>query len=481
MNQQDAPLLAALYAHCARNYAHLHVPAHRQGQAIFPEWQGNKEILQLDLTELPGLDDLHRPGGVIARAQALAAELFGAGQTFFLINGSTVGIMALLLALCSPGEEILLPRNAHRSVLGGLIFSGARPVFLEPVILDEFGIAAGPAPASVARALREHPQARGLLVIHPTYYGITADLPRLVELGHGLDRPVVTDEAHGVHFHFHEEFPPAALLCGVDATVQSMHKMGGSLTQSSFLHLKGKRIDAWKTARALSLLQSSSPSYLLLASLDGARRQLAVRGRDMLERALDLARETRRALSRLPGITVLGEEHLGRPGASRLDPTRLVICVRDLGLTGLQAARILARDYRVQVEMADYYNLVVVIGIGTTPRDCRLLVRGLQEIACRERGRRAPEIYPERPPLPRVQLTPREAWLASSRSLPLKECAGHICAELVSVSPPGIPLLYPGEEIGPEMVDYLQWVRKLSFPVHGPEDPGLARLRVVVC
>ncbi|RKO67966.1 aminotransferase class I/II-fold pyridoxal phosphate-dependent enzyme [Desulfofundulus salinus] len=480
MNQQEAPLVAALYAHCARSYAHLHVPAHRQGEAIFPEWQGGKEILQLDLTELPGLDDLHRPEGVIARAQALAAELFGAGQTFFLVNGSTVGITALFLALCRPGDEILLPRNAHRAVLGGLIFSGAKPVFLEPVVIEEFGIAAGLTPQVVAGALEKHPQAKGLLVLHPTYYGVTGDLPRLVGLAHGVNKPVLADEAHGVHFAFHAVLPPPALQCGVDAAVQSMHKMGGSLTQSSLLHLKGNRVDVLKTARALRLLQSSSPSYLLLASLDGARRQLATKGREMLERAVGLAREVRQALSRLPGITLLGEEHLGRPGANGLDPTRLVISLRCVGLTGYQAARILARDYRVQVEMADYYNLVVVIGIGTTRQDCELLIRGLQGVVRRVGAGQSLVACPERPPLPVGRLTPRQAWLAPSRPLPLEECAGHICAEWVNVSPPGIPLLYPGEEIGPEMVEYLQWVRNLSLPVQGPEDPGLASLRVVV-
>ncbi|MGB9804239.1 aminotransferase class I/II-fold pyridoxal phosphate-dependent enzyme [Desulfofundulus sp.] len=480
MNQEEVPLVAALYAHCARNYAHLHVPAHRQGEAIFPEWQGGKEILQLDLTELPGLDDLHHPEGVIARAQALAAELFGAGQAFFLVNGSTVGIMALLLAMCRPGDEILLPRNAHRAVLGGLVFSGAKPVFLEPAVIEEFGMAAGLTSQVVAGALEEHPRARGLLVLHPTYYGVTGDLQQLVELAHGVNKPVVADEAHGVHFPFHDGFPPPALQCGVDASVQSMHKMGGSLTQSSLLHFKGHRIDIRRTAGALRLLQSSSPSYLLLASLDGARRQLATRGAEMLGRAVDLALEVRRALSRLPGITLLGEEHLGRPGVHGLDPTRLVISLRSAGLTGYQVARILARDYRVQVEMADYYNLVVVIGIGTTRRDCELLIRGLQEVVRRVEVGRALMACPERPPLPVARLTPRQAWLAPSRPLPLEECAGHICAEWVNVTPPGIPLLYPGEEIGPEMVEYLQWVRKLPLSVQGPEDPGLQSLRVVV-
>lgn len=481
--QGETPLITALLQHCAGNYAHLHVPAHRQGRAIFPEWRGSggPDLLSLDLTELPGLDDLSCPRGVIARAQDLAAQLFGADRTFFLVNGSTVGLQALLLSLCRPGEEILLPRHAHRAVLGGLVLSGARPVFYHPAVIQEFGVPAGPDPGAVAELLAKYPRLKGVLVLHPTYYGITGDLERLVATAHRLDKPVVADEAHGTHFPFHRELPPPALACGTDATVQSMHKTGGSLTQSSLLHLAGRRVDAGRVAGALGLLQTSSPSYLLMASLDGARQQLAMRGEELLEQALSLAREAREELASLPGIRVLGPEHLAGPGACRLDPTRLVISVRRLGLTGYQAAYILAREYGVQVEMADYCNLVAVTGMGTTRRDCALLIRGLKEMARREgRAGRTPLPLPPPPPSTVGRLSPREAWTAPARPVPLDRCAGEISAEWVSISPPGIPLLYPGEEIAPETVEYLQWVKTLGAAVQGPADPGLETLRVVV-
>lgn len=482
VNQQELPLVTALFNHCARGYAHLHVPAHRQGRAIFEEWQHltGEEIFGLDLTELPGLDDLHYPRGVIARAQELAAVLFGADQSFFLVNGSTVGLHALLLTLCSPGEEILVPRNAHRAILGGLILSGAKPVFVDPAVIEEFGIAAGVDCRVVSTALAEHPGVKGLLALHPTYYGVTCDLAQLVTILHRLDRPVLADEAHGVHFPFHDQLPPPALACGVDATVQSMHKLGGSLTQSSLLHLKSHRVDARKVAAALRLLQTSSPSYLLLASLDGARRQLSSRGHDLVDRTLTLAREVREELSRLPGLQVLGQEHLGNPGAYRLDPARLVISVGQLGLTGYQAAASLVKDFRVQVEMADYYNLVVVIGIGTTRQDCFMLVHGLRELIYREGLPKQPLAkFPILPLPPVCRLTPREAWLAPTRAVPLEKSAGEICAEWVSVSPPGIPLLYPGEEIRPEAVDYLRWVKGLQLAIQGPSDPRLETMQVV--
>lgn len=479
VSQKETPLLSALFEHCCRPFARLHVPAHRQGQAIFEHWQPYKEFLQMDLTELPGLDDLHSPSEVIARAQELAARLFGADATFFLVNGSTAGVMALVLALCGPGEELFLPRHAHRSVLGGLVFSGAKPVFLMPGFLEEFGVAAGLTPAVVETAIRKHPGAKGLFVVHPTYHGLCGDLKALVAIAHGFGIPVAADEAHGAHFLFHPAFPPPALACGVDASVQSLHKTGGSLTQSSLLHLKGSRVNVNRLKKALSLLQTSSPSYLLMASLDGARWQLAQKGHQMLESALELAFYLRQELSRLPGLLVLGREHLGQPWARYYDPTRLVINVRRLGLSGYTVAEVLAREYNVLVEMADYYNLVAVVGIGTTRRDVEMLWWGLREVTQKHARSHPLPPPPALPPLPVLRLAPREAWLAPSRQLPLDECAGHISAEWVYTSPPGIPLLYPGEEITPEIIEYLKWLMDHAPKVQGAEDPQLKSLRVV--
>ncbi|WP_035106431.1 aminotransferase class I/II-fold pyridoxal phosphate-dependent enzyme [Desulfovirgula thermocuniculi] len=478
-SQEETPLLAAVLEHCRRPYARLHVPAHRQGQAVFAPWRRHRGFLKMDLTELPGLDDLHAPAGVIAGAQELAAALFGADTTFFLVNGSTAGIMALVVALCGPEEELLLPRYAHRAVLGGLVFSGARPVFLAPDYLEDFYIPLPLKAETVAGAVRRHPAAKCLLAVHPTYYGLCGDLGAQAAAAHAAGIPLVVDEAHGVHFAFHEAFPPPALACGADAAVQSLHKTGGSLTQSSLLHLKGARVDAARVKAALSWLQTTSPSYLLMASLDGARWQLAREGRRLLESALELASFLRREISRLPGLLVLGEEHLGGTGAARADPTRLVINVRRLGLSGYAVAGLLAREHGVLVEMADYTNLVALVGIGTTRRDAEALRRGLKEISRRHAGSRPLPPPPDLPPLPPARLTPREAWLAPCRYLPLAECAGRVSAEAVCVSPPGIPLVYPGEEITPEVIEYLKWLRAHVPAVQGPADPRLEGIRVV--
>lgn len=480
-SQGETPLLAALLEHCRRPYARLHVPAHRQGQAIFAPWRQHRDFLKMDLTELPGLDDLHAPAGVIARAQELAAALYGADTTFFLVNGSTAGVASLVVALCGPGEEILLPRYAHRAVLGGLVFSGARPVFLHPDYLEEFYIPLPLGAEAVAGAVEKHAGARALLAVHPTYYGLCGDLEAQAKAAHAAGIPLVVDEAHGAHFAFHEAFPSPALACGADAVVQSLHKTGGSLTQTSLLHLKGARVDAARVRAALSWLQTASPSYLLMASLDGARWQLAGEGRRLLESALELAFYLRRELSRLPGLLVLGEEHLGKAnaGSLRADPTRLVVNVRRLGLTGYAVADLLAREYGVLVEMADYANLVALVGIGTTREDAVGLWRGLKEISRRHARSRPLPSPPAPPPLPPARLTPREAWLAPCRSLPLEGCAGRVSAEAVSVSPPGVPLVYPGEEITPEIIEYLRWLRAHVPALQGAADPHLEGMRVV--
>ncbi len=480
MDQLEAPLYAALRRHVGQEYAHLHVPAHRQGKAL-PPLLKQPDFFRLDLTELPGLDNLHSPGGPIARAQELAARLYGADATFFLVNGTTAGLQALLLATCRPGQKIVLSRDCHRSVLAGLIFSGADPVFVCPAPLPGFGITAGVAPGRLAAVLEEEPNARAVLVVYPNYYGIAAGLPALVRLTHERKMPFLVDEAHGAHLPFHSGLPAEALACGADAAVMSIHKTGGSLTQSSLLHLRGRRVQAERVAAALTMLQTSSPSYLLMVSLDLARCQLAGRGRELIGRSVELAQRVRAELSRVAGLQVLGIEHLGEhlQDSQQLDPTRITVNVRGLGLSGYQAADLLCKKYKVNCELADYYNVVAVIGLGTTAEDCRRLVRGLLEISRfeAEPAGSLPAI-PGPPPLPPKRMTPREAWFGSVRSLPLESSAHFICAEWVAAYPPGMPVIYPGEEITPEVIEYLQFLKRNEIPVVGPADKSLTRINV---
>lgn len=442
-------------------------------------------LFALDLTELAGLDDLHNPQGVLARAQELAAQTYGAARSFFLVNGTTVGIHALLMAL---GEQrkVIVPRHAHRAVLGGLILSGADPEYLAPGIIEEFGIAGGIGAGQVRQALTACPAAAAVLAVRPSYYGLAEELAGLVQVAHDAGKPLLVDEAHGAHLRFLRRLPQDAMAAGADATVQSVHKMGGSLTQSSWLHLgSGDLLGPDAVAGALNILQTTSPSYLLLASLDLARLQLDLAGADLLEKTWQMASETGRRLAAVGGLQVLSEEHLAGSGCS-LDPTKLVVSVSGLGLTGYQAAALLAERYNIYVEMSDLINVVVFFSSANTQADCDALVRALQDMAQRERrsagGAQAPaSVWPRLPSAaPAKRMRPRDAWFAATQRISPEQARGRISAEMVAVSPPGIPVLCPGEEITPVVQEYLEAVRELSIPCQGPSDSTLKSIKVVV-
>lgn len=438
------------------------------------------KIFRVDLTELPGLDGPDSPQGSIANALELAARAFGADRSFFLFNGSTAGLQALVMACCPPGSKVLLPRNVHRSVLGGLVLSGAEPVFLDPVIVPGFNFSAGVSRDTLALGLERHPGAAAALLIHPTYYGVVGDTGGCAGMVHGADIPLLTDEAHGAHFHFHPGLPADALTLGADATVQSIHKTGGSLTQTAVLHLKGSLLDWTRVAGALVILQSSSPSYPLLASLDCARRRLALEGRDLLQEQLEGALYLRQKLKAIKGIEVFGGEHLDGDGIYDFDPGRVVVSVWRRGLSGYEAAALLARRHGVYVEMADQQNLVLVFGLGIHRDDCDRLVNALVDILEHDAPGGGKSTAPfMAAPAVRAVISPREAWFAPSRTLALEEAEGEVSAEWVGVYPPGIPALIPGEKLTREMVEYLLALRSRGINIQGAADPSLNYLRVV--
>lgn len=475
-----APLFEKIYNYCREDKVHFHIPGHRLGEGLPPELKSMAlKLFQMDLTELPGLDDLHNPRGVIAEAQSLAAHLYNVDETFFLVNGTTCGLQALVMATAGEGEYILVPRNAHLSILGGLIFSGTIPVYLQPGIIPYFEIAAGISPGQVKDKVLET-NCRAVLGVHPTYWGTVGNLPGLIDAAHQVDMPVIVDEAHGTHLYFSRDMPAGALECGADGVVQSVHKTGGALTQSSWLHVRGSRIDRKKLKDSLRLVQTTSPSYLLMASLDAARRQLAVKGEQVMDRVLEYARELRRSISRMKGLTLLGEEHVDGENLFGIDPTRLVISVKDLGLTGYEAREILSRRYGVEVEMADFNNIVAVISLGNTEQDVNRFLESMYDFSTRERRsvRSRPEVT-FLPSIPPLRLSPRQAWMKRSRPVKIQESTGLVSGEMVCVYPPGIPVIYPGEEITGEVRDYLLDAQKLKLHCQGPEDPELNNIRVI--
>ncbi len=474
--QDRAPLFEALLKHNAKKKAGFHIPGHRQGQALPPEL-GEQSIFAFDQTELPGLDDLHNPHGPIAEAQALAAEIYGADRSFFLVNGTSVGIQALLTAQAG-NREVIVPRNTHRSVLGGLVIAGADPVYVWPETMPGFEVDCGVPSLRIRQALEMHPGAAAVLAVSPNFYGVLPDLAGQASAAHEAGRPILVDEAHGAHLRFHPGLPDDAMAAGADAAVQSTHKLGGSLGQSSILHLKGRMADSDAVVAALRLLQTTSPSYLLMVSLDLARRQLALQGERLLEKTLALSRYTRDCLSGIKGLCVLAEEHLPE-GVLKLDPTKLVVSVRGLGLTGFQVSLLLARRYHVFVEMADACNIVAFISIGSTREECDALTGALKDIAARDMLPDA-AVLPGCPASFKKRMKPREAWFARSRQVPLAEARGRISAETVAVYPPGIPAVNPGEEITAEICEYLTLVGRMRLPCQGMSDPTLKSIKIVI-
>lgn len=482
MSQHKAPLWEALFQHQQTHSAQFHIPGHHSGAGLSAEWLelAGQAFFAMDLTEIPGLDDLHNPQGVIAEAQDLAAQVFGAEKSFFLVNGTSCGLEALLLACCKEGDSVIIPRNAHRSVLGGLILSGAKPIYYQPQMIADFGCLGGPDTTQIKKILAENNEAKALLAINPTYYGACGDLVAVAKECHRMGVPLLVDEAHGSHLAFHRNLPADALSCGADAVVQSIHKTGGSFTQSSLLHLQGERVAAGRVAEALRLVQSTSPSYLLMASLDLARRQLALRGEALLEETLQLACWCRDKLTRIPGVRVLGRTDLANTSKVFLDETRLTISLLELGFTGTRTAEILHRKYGVVVEMADYASVVAVLSLGTTPQDCERLVEAIRTMALEAPGIRLTLPETLLLPAPSVMMSPREAWQRQSRPILLEESLGTVSGEIISVYPPGIPVLCPGEKITQQVLDYLQEVRERGYQLQGPRDPALQTIRVLI-
>jgi arginine decarboxylase len=483
MNQHETPLFTALRRHAERNPLQFHIPGHKTGRGMDPEFRGfiGGNALSIDLINIAPLDDLHRPVGVIRDAQRLAAEAFGADYTFFSVQGTSGAIMTMILTVCAPGEKIIVPRNVHKSIMSAIIFAGARPIFVSPVMDHELGIAHGITPQSVERALERHPDAKAVVVINPTYYGVSTDLKAIVELAHGYDIPVLVDEAHGVHIHFHEKLPLSAMQAGADMAATSVHKLGGSLTQSSVLNVRAGLINPERVQSIISMLTTTSTSYLLLASLDCARRQLALHGREMAERVIALSDKARKRINGIPGLYCFGEELLGKEAVFHLDPGKLTIHVSKLGITGYEAENWLRDHANIEVEMSDMYNVLCVLSPGDSEETVERLLKALERMSAEYLDKNhIKEVVVKVPEIPTLSLSPRDAFYAETESVPLVEAAGRIIAEFIFVYPPGIPILLPGEVISKDSIEYILDHLNVGLPIQGPEDKTLTNVKVIV-
>ncbi|MGE5580508.1 MAG: aminotransferase class I/II-fold pyridoxal phosphate-dependent enzyme [Bacillota bacterium] len=484
--QERAPIMEALSAYAG--VTRFHMPGHRGGPGADPSILSllGAQVFCNDVTGVLGLDDLHEPHGCILEAERLAAEAFGADKTFFAVNGTSSAIHAMVLASLNEGDTLIIPRNVHKSILSAIILSGVRPAFVNPSFDRYLGFAQGVEEQSVALCLAENPSAKAALLVNPTYYGTSMDLSPVADLLHEEGVVLLVDEAHGPHFRFHPRLPKPALDAGADAVAQGAHKVLGALTQASMLHVKGTRIDSARMKAMFQFLTTTSPSYLLMASLDAARRHMAMHGRELLDYAIDLAERLRAAVNDMNGLYSFGEEALGRPGAEFLDPTKVNITVRELGITGYQAEKFLRYECGIQVEMSDLYNVLVIVSFGNTEADIVRLLAGLRSlILAVERGYlpkdllSAQKSIPDLPPVPKMALLPAKAVEAPYERVLLEDARDRVSAEVVTCYPPGIPILYPGEVITEDVVAYLSVVKDLAFGVNGPEDRSLHRLRVV--
>lgn len=483
MDQLRTPLFTGLIEHARRQTIPFHIPGHKRGRGMDPEFRDfiGEAALSIDLINIAPADDLHRPRGIIKEAQELAARAFGADRTFFSVQGTSGAIMTMIVATCKPNDKILVPRNAHKSVLSAIVLSGAHPIFMQPELDPRLGVAHGVSLSTVKATLKEHPDAKALLVVNPTYFGVCADLKGIVEEAHSYGVPVLVDEAHGVHIHFHPELPLSAMEAGADMAATSVHKLGGSLTQSSILNVREGLVSMGRVQAVLSMLTTTSTSYLLLASLDAARRHLAVAGRRELDRALRLAREARERINTIPGYWCLGPEVIGdRSSAYALDETKLCISVKDLGVTGIEVEQILRKEFNIEVELSDLYNILCIVTFGDTEQSVGALVDALEQIAERFADQRHERPVKVRlPEPPELAVPPREAFYAETETVPLRESAGRISAEFVMVYPPGIPILTPGERITRANIQYIDEHLAAGLPVQGPVDESLRMIRVL--
>ena len=481
----SAPLAEAVLRYAALGIAPFHTPGHKGGRGAHPLLQRffTAEGLRADVSLTEELDDLHAPAGCIRAAEELAAEAYGADAAYFMINGTTGAIHTMLTAALAPGDVLLVPRNAHRSVVGAMILTGVRPVWLQPEIDTRLGIAMGISLGAVKDAVRKHPEARAALLVYPTYYGVATELAAIAEFLHAHDMLLLTDAAHGPHFAFSDALPPSAMTAGADLSAESTHKLLGSLTQTSMLLARGGRVSAERIRAASGIMQSTSPNEVLLASLDTARAQMAEEGRGRLASAIRLAEELRRRINEIPGLWSFGEEYMGAPGMAALDPLKITVQVMGLGMTGFAAEAELRRQ-NVACELADARNVLFLLSYADGERETELLCAALRDMAascapeCISRGAGS-AAFLELPPLPETVLSPRDAYFADSVSAAAEDAEGRIAAETIMFYPPGIPVLVPGDRVDRAALAYLRAMRAVGARVVGAADASLRTIRVI--
>lgn len=477
--QENAPIYEALLRMKKMRIVPFDVPGHKRGR-------GNKELteflgescMEVDVNSMKPLDNLCHPVSVIKDAEELAAEAFGAANAFFMVGGTTSSVQAMIMYACKSGDKIILPRNVHRSAINSLILSDAVPVYVNPDTNETLGIPLGMSVAEVQKAIEENPDAKAVLVNNPTYYGICSDLRRITEIAHAHGMLVLVDEAHGTHFYFGDDFPPTAMECGADLASVSMHKSGGSLTQSSFL-LMGSRINADYMRQVINLTQTTSASYLFLSSLDLSRKRLALQGKEIFHETVKMAEYARYEINEIGGYYAFSKELINKDSVFDFDRSKLSVHTLSVGLAGIEVYDLLRDEYDIQIEFGDIGNILAYISVGDRKRDIERLISALAEIK-RVYGKSSTGMLSQEYINPVVAETPRKAFYSKKKSLPLEETAGYICSEFVMCYPPGIPILAPGELITEDIIRYIKYAKEKGCQMTGTEDIKIERLNVLL-
>lgn len=477
LDQTRAPIYEALSRFQRERVVPFDVPGHKRGKGNpdLTAFLGQK-AMSVDVNSMKPLDNLCHPVSVIRDAEELAADAFGAHHTFFMVGGTTSAVQSMILSCCKRGDKIILPRNVHRSAINALILCGAHPVYVNPETDQRLGISLGMSMAVLEDTIRQHPDAKAVFVNNPTYYGICSNLQAIVDLAHAHDMMALVDEAHGTHFYFYDDMPLSAMAAGADMASVSMHKSGGSLTQSSFL-LTGPRVNADYVRQVINLTQTTSGSYLLMSSLDISRRNLAIHGEEIFQKVRELARYARAEINAIGDYYAFCRELINGDSVFDFDTTKLSIHTLDVGLAGIEVYDILRDEYDIQTEFGDLGNLLAYISVGDRRQDIERLVSALAEIRRRYKKGKAGMLTQEYIP-PLVVDTPQNAFYAEKESLPLEETVGRVCTEFVMCYPPGIPILAPGEEVTPQILDYIRYAIEKGCSLTGPEDLNIQRLNV---
>lgn len=478
LSQERAPIYEALQEFRKKRIVPFDVPGHKRGRGN-PELAAflGERCVGLDVNSMKPLDNLCHPISVIREAEELAAEAFGAAQGFLMVGGTTSAVQAMVLSVVKQGEKIILPRNVHRSVMGALVLCGAIPVYVDPLCDERLGIPLGMRLEDVRRAMDQNQDARAILVNNPTYYGICSDIRSIVDMAHRRGMLCLADEAHGTHFYFGKGLPVSAMAAGADMAAVSMHKSGGSLTQSSLL-LTGPGVSRGHVRQIINLTQTTSASYLLLSSLDISRRNLALRGEETFRQVVNMAEYARNEINRIGGYYAFSREMINGESIFDFDVTKLSVHTLDVGLAGIEVYDLLRDEYDIQIEFGDLGNILAYISIGDRMRDIERLVSALSEIR-RRFGRQQTGLMRQEYIEPQVAASPQQAFYADQESLPLEQTEGRVSAEFVMCYPPGIPILAPGERITDRILEYITYAKEKGCSLTGCEDPRIRCLNVL--